>query len=113
MPLPLVSGRQYRVRERQKAGEIVSIEEDLALVVGLSLLIEDRAPEEQRALLRIAYRLDKDRNKDTVPHRPVVPPSALYLDVLATYRSSEGRRVGTLGAKVDKYYEDRKLGAVS
>jgi hypothetical protein len=52
----------------------VKIDDELAIVIELACLTEDRTKEEQRALLHIAQRLDKKRAKQVVtnPH-PVKP----------------------------------------
>lgn len=39
--------------------------DDLETVVSLALLTEDRTPQEQRALLRVAVRVEKERNAST------------------------------------------------
>lgn len=44
----------------------MSLHEDLAAVIGLACLTEDRTNQEQLALLRVARKADNDANKNTV-----------------------------------------------
>lgn len=44
----------------------MSVHDDIALVVQLACLTEDRTNQEQLALLRIARKADNDANKNTV-----------------------------------------------
>lgn len=41
----------------------MTVSSDLRLVVGLALLTEDRTPAEQKALERVAARLDREHNR--------------------------------------------------
>lgn len=62
----------------------MSAVDDLALAVGLACLTEDRDDREQDALLRLAARVDTQRNALTVTNRREGPASRLYLAVSAT-----------------------------
>lgn len=55
-----------------------SATEDLAVVVELACLTEDRSDAEQDALLRVAARVDAKRNALVVTNRRTGPASRLY-----------------------------------
>lgn len=67
--------------------------DQLALVVELACVTEDRTNDEQRALLRVAAKVDAERRKETVTNPPEwrVQP---YLEQLAdtTRMLDEGQR---------------------
>lgn len=46
----------------------MTFDQELALVVGLAMEIEDRTKEEQRALLAVAHHVDKQLNRQTIPN---------------------------------------------
>lgn len=64
-----------------------------ALVVLLACQTNDRTPDEQRALLAVASRLDAERGAFTTTNVGHAKPPTLYPEVLDTYDPSEGRRV--------------------
>lgn len=79
----------------------MSREEQLAVVVQLACLTEDRAGSEQRALLDTALRLEAKRSAFTsVGERPQPPWLTRYVE--ETYRPSEGRRVELTTAQRQK-----------
>lgn len=47
----------------------VTYHDDLAIVVSLALETEDRDRKEQAALLRVAHKLDRERNANVVTNR--------------------------------------------
>ena len=63
--------------------------EQLATVVRVACLTEDRDPAEQRALMDVAHHIDLERSSSS--YRKPHPPELLKL-VVATYET-EGRRV--------------------
>lgn len=67
-------------------------DEALERVIRLACLTEDRAGDEQRALLDVALGLDRRRGRFTTTNPNPVPPVLVYL-VENTYDPSEGRRV--------------------
>lgn len=89
--------------------------DDLELVVSLALLTEDRSPQEQRALLRVAVRIEADRNSTTsenMRQRWQQPPSVLvdwverYQDVRLNPKDREKvdrRRQGFLDAHSEPF----------
>lgn len=70
--------------------------EELALVVGLACLAEDRTDAEQRALLRLAWDCDREHNRMVTGNRarrqPGWSPQNLVGDVLESRELQEGQR---------------------
>lgn len=77
--------------------------DDVALVVELACMTNDRAPDEQRALLRVALRTDIERSRFTITNPNPIEPFLTDL-AIGTYAVSTGRRV-TLTAQQRKQYE--------
>ena len=77
-----------------------------ATVVMLACLTEDRSPDEQRALLSMALRIDCERGAFTVtnpaPRHPILVAEARF-----SYDPSEGRRVDLLKPQRERF--DRLL----
>lgn len=76
--------------------------DELALVVELAILTEDRAPEEQRALLRTALKVDVTRARWTITNPDPVEPH-LTLRVAASYEPGDGRKI-RVPAEVDRRF---------
>lgn len=76
--------------------------DELALVVKLATETEDRSPDEQRALMAVALRVDKDRARFSVTN-PVPIRPYLFQDVLDTYEPGEGRPIGAGKANLGKF----------
>lgn len=76
--------------------------DELALVVQLATLTEDRSPDEQRALMAVALRVDKERSRFTVTNPMPIRPY-LFQDVLDTYEPGEGRPIGAGKANLGKF----------
>lgn len=80
--------------------------DDEALVLEVACLVEDRAPEEQRAMLATALRIDAERSAfvsanyrgDRLPIKPY-----LTARVEGTYEPSEGKRVALSVAQLQRW----------
>ena len=72
-------------------------DDELLLVLHLACLTEDRTPDEQRALLHLALKLDAERSSFACG-RTGVPPTMVW-HVEQTYAPSEGRKIGLTGAQ--------------
>ena len=77
-------------------GNTMSALSDLATVVELACLTEDRGPDEQRALLAVALGVDKDRGRFTVTNHDPRPPTLVPL-------VKEGQLVGLTMAQAQAY----------
>lgn len=75
-----------------------------AIVVRLACEVEDRAADEQRALLAMALRIDLERGRFTVSNREPVAP-CLFVEVVGTYKPEGGRRVRPSGDQLRKIQE--------
>jgi hypothetical protein len=64
--------------------------DDLETVLDLAALTEDRSDREQDAMLRVAAKIDAERNAPTVTNRRTGPASDLY-SVVADSRDGEPR----------------------
>lgn len=80
----------------------MSINDDLALVLTLASMTEDRAPNEQRAMLAVALRLDLDRGAFVVGNRELQRPRWVR-HVAATYDPSDGKPVGPTKSQAEQY----------
>lgn len=82
--------------------------EELALVIRLACLTEDRTDAEQRALISYAWRCDIDHNADTVENRGRGPRSkpGFELQDLVT-EVVETREPGQRGGGLPKGWADR------
>lgn len=81
--------------------------EDLAAVVELACLIEDRSDAEQRALLRTAMQVDNERNKFTVTNKRTGPASKLLAYALTTRVIVDDQREVMLSGKAVQACVDR------
>lgn len=79
--------------------------DDLAHVIRLAALIEDQAPEEHRALAKIASQLDNSMNKGTrqnIEARGGVEASELLREVGGPIPKAIGQR---WTRQIDRYYD--------
>lgn len=77
--------------------------DDMTLVVELACLTEDRTDEEQRALLRVAARLDREANRFTTTNRRSGPASRLTRLVHDTRELVDDQRpVGLKAGELEK-----------
>ncbi len=82
--------------------------DDLAMVIALACLIEDRTNQEQLALLRVATRVDNERNAVIVTNRRTGPPSELASHVRETRDITDDQKYVDLPAKeIDRW--DRQV----
>lgn len=77
--------------------------DELAAVIELACLTEDRDPEEQRALLAVALRVDRERGSFRSMNLDHLVAPHLFVSVQETYRPSEGRRVEPTQPQLRKY----------
>lgn len=85
--------------------------DELALVIQVACETSDRAPDEQRAMLAVALKVDIDRAKWLTGASTPVRPH-LFERVVETYDPSEGRRVkvpksmeSKLARQIERYEE--------
>lgn len=76
--------------------------DDLVEVVRLACLTADRSDVEQRALLRVAERLDRAANRDTTTNQRSGPASRLYREAEATRELVDDQRPQAKQATLDK-----------
>jgi hypothetical protein len=85
----------------------------LALVVDVACLTEDRAPEEQRAMLAIALHVDCERGSiRQVAVEPEMQRPRLMLRVMQSYDPGDGKRVEPTKAQQERLlslYDQWKL----
>lgn len=79
---------------------------ELGIVIKLACLTEDRAPDEQRAMLAVALRLDTELGEFVGTNRELQMPRYVGW-VQNTYSPSEGKRVDLTKSQREKY--DRLL----
>lgn len=75
----------------------------LGLVIDLACLTEDRAPDEQRAMIEVALRLDCDLGAFTVTNRERMQAPRYLKRVCGTYNPSEGRTVRPTTQEARRY----------
>lgn len=80
----------------------MTVESDLGLVIDVACLIEDRAPDEQRAMLATALRLDCELGAFTVGNRWLQRPRYVRR-VIATYNPAEGKPAGLSKQQLVRY----------
>lgn len=74
----------------------------LTRVLEVAALTEDRAPDEQRAMLNLALVIDMGRGAFVNTNHDLLPPT-MVAHVEATYSPSSGRHIGLTTQQREKY----------